>query len=96
VAGRLRGDAEAAASGVAHGLGYVIGARDSYERGRTLVVGEVEGLTRGVPGLVALGEDLALETRLEFGEASGLRDEHAVSMRPGGPPGIEAAPNPDP
>jgi hypothetical protein len=68
VARPLRGDPQAALCGIADRLGYVVGTGHAHERCRPLVVGEVEGLAGGVPGLVALGEDLAVDAGLEFGE----------------------------
>jgi hypothetical protein len=69
VAGRLRRDAQAALGGVADGLGDVVGVRHADERGGPLVVGQVEGLAGGIPDLVALSEDLAMDAGLKFREA---------------------------
>jgi hypothetical protein len=76
VAGGLGGDPQAALGGVAHRLGYVVGAGNADERRRALVVCQVEGLARGVPGLVALSQDLSVEAGLEFGETRCMRNEH--------------------
>jgi hypothetical protein len=80
VARRLRGDPQAALRGVADGLGHVVGVRHADECGGALVVGEVECLARGVPGLVALGQDLAMDAGLEFRESGCMRNEHATSI----------------
>jgi hypothetical protein len=76
VARGLRRDPQAVLGGVADGLGHVLGARHPHERCRLLIVGEVEGLPRAVPGVVAGRDDLAVDAGLELGEAAALRDKH--------------------
>ena len=66
----LRSNAEAPLGGVADGLGYVVGVRYADEGRGALVMSEVEGLAGGVPRLVALGEDPAVDARLKFSEAT--------------------------
>ena len=62
VAGRLRGDPKAALGGVADRRGYVVGVGGAHHRCGALVVEEVEGLAGGVPGLVGLGDDPAVDS----------------------------------
>ena len=74
----LGGDAQAVLGRVAHRLGYVRGARDADHGCRLLVVGQVEGLARRVPRIVAGHQDLAVDAGLELGEAAALGDQHGV------------------
>ena len=62
------GRSRPALRGIADRLGYIVGTGHAHDRCRPLVVSEVEGLAGGVPGLVALGEDPAVDAGLEFGE----------------------------
>ena len=80
VAGGLGGDAQAVLCRVAHRLGYVPGAGDADEGCRLLIVGEVEGLARRVPRIVAGHQDLALDAGLELGEAAALGNQHCVPL----------------
>jgi hypothetical protein len=70
VAGPLRGHAQAALGGVADGLDHVVRIGYAYDRGGALIMSEVEGLAGGVPGLVALGDDRAVDAGLKFSEAT--------------------------
>ena len=79
----LRGDAQAVLGRVAHGLGYVVGARHAHEGCRLLVVGQVEGLARRVPGIVAGQHDLSIDAGLELGVTAALGDQHSVPLSVG-------------
>jgi hypothetical protein len=61
VARGLRGDPKPALGCVADRRGHVVGVRHADEGCGPLVVGEVEGLARGVPAVVALDEDAAMD-----------------------------------
>ncbi len=62
VAGALRGDPKAALGGVADRLGHVVGVGYAYDGSGALVDEDVEGLAGRAPGLVGVGEDLAVES----------------------------------
>jgi hypothetical protein len=69
VTGRLRGDAQATLGGVADGLGHVVGVGYADDGGGLLLMKKVERLGRRAEAVVDVGEDLAVDTGLEFGEA---------------------------
>jgi hypothetical protein len=96
VPGALGGDPKAGPRGVADRLGHVVGVRDPHERCGPLVVEEVEGLSRGVPGLVRLGEDAAVDAGLELGESSCMRNQHVTSIGCGAAARILCDPDPVP
>jgi hypothetical protein len=70
VAGGLRCDPQPTLGGVADGLHDVVRVGGAHEPGRPLVVRQVEGLPGGVPALIDLREDLAVNAGLKFREAT--------------------------